>query len=99
MWFHSIQPNALNKILYTMKKSIFIALISASLIFGACSNTVPAGSEIESKTTAKQVYTCPMHPEVQTGKPGDCPKCGMALEKLQAADSTQMQIQADTTHM
>jgi len=26
------------------------------------------------------VYTCPMHPEVISDKPGICPKCGMALE-------------------
>ncbi len=25
-------------------------------------------------------YTCPMHPEVVRDAPGDCPKCGMALE-------------------
>lgn len=25
-------------------------------------------------------YTCPMHAEVVTDQPGDCPKCGMALE-------------------
>ena len=28
------------------------------------------------------IYTCPMHPEVQQDHPGDCPKCGMALEAL-----------------
>jgi P-type Cu+ transporter len=27
-------------------------------------------------------YTCPMHPEVVSDKPGDCPKCGMALELM-----------------
>src|SRR5256885_6993514 len=27
-------------------------------------------------------YTCPMHPEVRSGKPGACPICGMALEPL-----------------
>jgi Cu+-exporting ATPase len=27
-------------------------------------------------------YTCPMHPEVISDRPGDCPKCGMALEPM-----------------
>ena len=26
------------------------------------------------------IYTCPMHPEIERDKPGDCPKCGMPLE-------------------
>ena len=33
------------------------------------------------KSTASiPVYTCPMHPEVRSDKPGKCPKCGMPLE-------------------
>ena len=31
-------------------------------------------------TSAKVIYTCPMHPEVQQDHPGNCPKCGMTLE-------------------
>jgi P-type Cu+ transporter len=27
-----------------------------------------------------KIYTCPMHPEVRSKKPGSCPKCGMSLE-------------------
>ena len=27
-----------------------------------------------------QVWICPMDPEIRESKPGDCPKCGMALE-------------------
>ncbi|MBS2023059.1 MAG: heavy metal translocating P-type ATPase, partial [Deltaproteobacteria bacterium] len=27
-------------------------------------------------------YTCPMHPEVRSDRPGACPKCGMALEPV-----------------
>ncbi|MGR3745043.1 MAG: heavy metal translocating P-type ATPase [Pseudooceanicola nanhaiensis] len=27
-------------------------------------------------------YTCPMHPEIVQDHPGDCPKCGMALEPM-----------------
>ncbi|HVA38110.1 MAG TPA: copper-translocating P-type ATPase [Candidatus Dormibacteraeota bacterium] len=30
------------------------------------------------------VYTCPMHPEVESSTPGACPKCGMALELRRA---------------
>lgn len=30
------------------------------------------------------IYTCPMHPEVRQVGPGSCPKCGMALEPVDA---------------
>jgi Cu+-exporting ATPase len=29
-------------------------------------------------------YTCPMHPEIRKKRPGECPKCGMALEAVSA---------------
>jgi Cu+-exporting ATPase len=29
---------------------------------------------------ADTIYTCPMHPEIRQIGPGNCPKCGMALE-------------------
>ena len=32
------------------------------------------------RSQAKNIYTCPMHPEVTQDGPGDCPKCGMHLE-------------------
>lgn len=28
------------------------------------------------------LYTCPMHPEIRQDHPGNCPKCGMALDPL-----------------
>ncbi len=31
------------------------------------------------KMDAKKVYTCKMHPEIKSDKPGECPKCGMTL--------------------
>lgn len=33
----------------------------------------------EQKLTSKQIYTCPMHPEIEQAHPGSCPKCGMDL--------------------
>ena len=35
--------------------------------------------QISSSFNPKATYTCPMHPEVISDKPGKCPKCGMEL--------------------
>jgi Cu+-exporting ATPase len=52
--------------------------------------TAPAGTQ----------YTCPMHPEVITDHPADCPKCGMALEPMgiPPADAGPNPELADFTH-
>lgn len=34
------------------------------------------------------IYTCPMHPEVVSDRPGSCPKCGMDLEPKQPTQYT-----------
>ena len=41
-------------------------------------------SPTQAKTALQGEYTCPMHPEIKQTGPGNCPKCGMALEKLLA---------------
>ncbi len=59
-------------------------LFSAATVFAADIN---AGTAISDSTKTKKVkpekvqYTCTMHPEVLSDKPGKCPKCGMALVK------------------
>jgi hypothetical protein len=60
-----------------MKKLIlFLAICMASA--GAFTQTVKHKAS-KTDSTAKKVYTCPMHPEVISDKPGKCPKCGMDL--------------------
>jgi uncharacterized protein with PIN domain len=39
-------------------------------------------------------YTCPMHPEVITTKPGKCPKCGMTLVKVKTEKATKKPAKA-----
>ncbi len=34
------------------------------------------------RSSDTELYTCPMHPEVRLNKPGPCPTCGMALERV-----------------
>src|SRR5437588_11573100 len=59
----------------------FTLAISAAAQVGAIDLNRP-GSEhnYEQEHEKKQKYTCPMHPEVITDHPGNCPKCGMTLE-------------------
>jgi Heavy metal binding domain len=38
--------------------------------------------EVTAMIGEDQGYACPMHPEVRGGPDDRCPKCGMALEKV-----------------
>ena len=40
-------------------------------------------------------YTCPMHPEVISDRPGACPICGMALEPVAPSAGTEEQSELD----
>ena len=46
--------------------------------------TTPPSHSVALKPSANE-YTCPMDPEVRQQGPGDCPKCGMALEPVVAS--------------
>jgi len=56
------------------------------------SDTAMPASDTPAKpdSTKQAVYTCPMHPEVISDKPGKCPKCGMnlVLKQQTPKDST-----------
>ncbi|HEY0246219.1 MAG TPA: heavy metal-binding domain-containing protein [Mucilaginibacter sp.] len=55
-------------------KAATIIFMSMALCLGACGNA-------KQNDTAKKhyKYTCTMHPDVGSDKPGVCPKCGMEL--------------------
>jgi len=42
----------------------------------------PVPAAAPAVAAAGTIYTCPMHPEIRQDHPGNCPKCGMALEPL-----------------
>jgi hypothetical protein len=46
---------------------------------------------------AARRYVCPMHSEVTSAHPGDCPICGMALEEVDAAHHVAMPDDPATT--
>ena len=45
-----------------------------------------------------EMYTCTMHNEVMSNKPGKCPKCGMALVKQKMTDE-QMKMMKEGTYI
>jgi Cu+-exporting ATPase len=50
--------------------------------FEAEPETYLAGRPAPEPMPAGTQYTCPMHPEIVTDGPSDCPLCGMALEPM-----------------
>lgn len=55
---------------------------------------------LEKKVEMKEVYTCPMHPDVKLDKPGKCPECGMKLEKKMMHKEKMMHMEhMDKEHM
>ncbi len=50
-------------------------------------------------TSANAIYTCPMHPEVEQVGPGQCPKCGMALEPKSVSPSDTNEENGELTDM
>ena len=75
-----------------------IIILSAALLVssvGLFAQTKP--SQHDSTKQQATVYTCPMHPDVVSDKPGKCPKCGMTLvaKKSMKMDST---MQKKTMH-
>lgn len=63
---------------------VLIGIVLAAGIFSAgyCANRQP--QPVASPGSVKQAttYTCPMHPQYTSDRPGDCPLCGMRLEPV-----------------
>jgi Cu(I)/Ag(I) efflux system membrane fusion protein len=64
-----------------MKKSLLVVglILVAVLMVNSCGSKSSDEKKSGSNEITKVQYTCPMHPEVVSDKPGDCPKCGMSL--------------------
>ena len=56
------------------------------LAFAQTGNTAP--NRQKEANNAGATYTCPMHPEITSDKPGTCPRCGMDLVQKTSAQYT-----------
>ena len=62
-----------------MKKLIILLFVLTGATYSNAQTSKTKTPDSKSDSTAKYVYTCTMHPEIITDKPGKCPKCGMTL--------------------
>ena len=92
-----------------MKKTISIVLLIALLTtsFVACNNHETKNNNSTTQTdtsgmrqmmVSDEMYTCKMHNEVMSNKPGKCPKCGMTLVKQKMTDK-QMEMMKEGTYI
>jgi len=65
-----------------MKRIVYLLIVVAFIGCKGNENKKAESTPADSTKTQKVAseYTCPMHPEIISDKPGQCPKCGMDLE-------------------
>ena len=79
-------------------KTLFITALLA-ITLTSCNQKVKEVEAAEPTATAKELYSCPMHPEVTGEKGAECPKCGMELTEKVAQSATTEKEDASATNL
>src|SRR3954447_3260491 len=71
-------------------KAFLTVLVLAAAVLAF---SMPSSGVVVAQTKPKQqqsvTYSCPMHPDFKSKKPGRCPKCGMTLRPDNPAPTPQ----------
>lgn len=74
------------------KSSAWLIPFSVAVVFCVATvNPIVARTQTREPSQQDATYTCPMHPQVKSKRPGKCPKCGMALTRRRASESPTVQ--------
>ena len=76
-------------------KQLFVVAIA--LLCVAPAGFAQQQKPVKKETTQHKVYTCPMHPQVTSDKPGKCPRCGMTLVEKKTKNKPVQKAKSDTT--
>ena len=60
-------------------KKVIILLIAITASFGSFAQKAKANSDANKEGAVINTYSCSMHPDEVSDKPGKCSKCGMDL--------------------
>ena len=75
-------------------KRIYLITALIVMIVTACNNNKDPHA-VHKTGVAKDMYTCPMHPQIIRDKPGKCPICGMELVKKETGGKKTDDIDMD----
>lgn len=86
------------------RNRLLFFVVAAAIAVSSCSNrtgkgkikmeTKPDPAAVKADSAPKVLYTCPMHHQIRSGKPGKCPICGMTLVPVENSTAKQA---GDTT--
>ena len=62
-----------------MKRILIVVVMLCLAQASFAQNDMQNMAGMQKQATA--TYTCPMHPGIPMGQPGNCPKCGLTLVK------------------
>jgi len=83
---------------YSRRKIVILCVVAAAVILisigigyrlgrsGGESDTIAEHEHGTEETSAAEVWTCSMHPQIRQPKPGQCPLCGMDLIPVMDSD-------------
>lgn len=77
-------------------------MLATLLITGfiACKNATAknenSSGQTDTSMVAGEMYTCKMHQDVMSDKPGKCPKCGMTLVKQKMTEEQKKMMKEGT---
>jgi protein SCO1/2 len=69
-------------------KLLVLALSSLACVAATAGAQPPSRGGAQKSQVVAAGYSCPMHPEVTSDKPGTCPKCSMTLRQAQPSAAT-----------
>src|SRR5262249_52790533 len=82
---------------------VFLGFCSLFLMIAAGAAAAVASQDGLRPSQSREVvpsadgYTCSMHPEIRTAKPGKCPRCGMTLVPVSPDNPDSFDLEMDVT--
>jgi len=80
-------------------KYLFIPFFAIALALSGCLKSEDAGKNGNTVVKEKEYWTCPMHPQIISDKPGVCPICNMDLIKKVSEEKVEPANEKDMANM